>query len=81
MNEFDDVVDYGDRYGGVNATKIIYDYFDSYFYGRWHLRVLGKKEYNFGYEAPTNIRKRTFLMRFPLPSYIGEVVNVEFEQW
>lgn len=34
------VVDYGDAYGGINVTKIVYSYFDSYFgEKRWRLIV------------------------------------------
>jgi len=39
-----DIVYYGERYGGLNATKIIYDYFDSYFDKQWNLSVHVKKK-------------------------------------
>lgn len=35
----DGMVDYGDKYGAVNVTEIVYDYFDSYFFKRWNLTV------------------------------------------
>ena len=34
-----DVVYYGEQYGGLNVTKIIHDYFNSYFSNRWNLSI------------------------------------------
>ncbi|MEM5870321.1 MAG: hypothetical protein QXR09_04130 [Candidatus Aenigmatarchaeota archaeon] len=34
-----DIVYYGERYGAVNFSQIIYDYFDSYFDKRWNLSI------------------------------------------
>lgn len=44
INGGEDVVDYGERYGGVNVTKVVYDYFDNYFPGRWSLNFSAKVE-------------------------------------
>jgi hypothetical protein len=80
-NDANDTVYYGDRYGGINVTKIIYEYFDSYFEKNWHLKVYDTKGYNFGYEVPSQIRVRTFLVRYPVPSYAGEVIEFELKEW
>lgn len=34
-----DVVDYGQRYGGINVTKVVYEYFDSYFPKKWRVTI------------------------------------------
>jgi hypothetical protein len=34
-----EVVYYGERYGGLNVTKLIYDYFGQYFGDRWNLTI------------------------------------------
>lgn len=76
-----EVVDYGDRYGGVNVTKLIYDNFNSYFENRWHLKMSYESQFEFGYEVPSDLRIRTFIIELPLPSYRGEVIDAEFAQW
>lgn len=79
VNDGYEMVDYG--YGSVNVTKIIHSYFESYFGGNWHFKVFNGKEYDFGYDVPLNKRIRTFRMNFPIPTFSGEVVEIEFKQW
>jgi len=71
-----DVVYYGERYGGLNVTKVIHDYFYSYFEKRWNLRA---GDLVFGYEIPKE--RRTFVMKLPLPSFTGEVIDVVISIW
>ena len=79
VNDAEDLVDYG--YGNINVTEIIYEYFDPYYGEDWHFRVFNEKKYDFGYKIPSNVRIRTFLMKFPLPSYEGGVMRIEFKNW
>lgn len=79
VNDAVDFVDYG--YGSINVTEIIYGYFDSYYGEDWYFRVFNEKNYDFGYEVPLNVRIRTFSMKFPLPSYEGKVIRIEFKNW
>lgn len=44
VNGGEDVVDYGDKYGGINVTKLVYDYFDSHFQDRWNLNLTARTE-------------------------------------
>jgi len=44
VNGGEDVVDYGERYGGINVTKIVYEYFDSYYPQRWMLNLTARTE-------------------------------------
>jgi len=44
VNGGEDVVDYGERYGGINVTKIIYEYFDNYYPQRWMLNLTARTE-------------------------------------
>lgn len=39
VNGGEDIVEYGERYGGINVTKIVYEYFDKYFPERWSLNI------------------------------------------
>lgn len=73
---------YGEKYGGINVSQIVYEYFDAQFDSQWHLFFTVKdKNFDFGYEIPTNRRTRTFIMKLPIPSFIGEVIDVKFTQW
>lgn len=80
VNEYE-IVDYGYDYGSVNVNETIHSYFESYFEENWHFKVFNGKEYNFGYEVPMDKRIRTFRMKFPVPSFEGEVMEIEFKQW
>jgi len=78
----EDVVDYGDRYGGINVTKIIYENFNAYFDKNWNLKMSYKsKNYEFGYDVGFREKVRTSIMKLPIPSSEGEIVNVEFKNW
>ena len=80
-NDGYEIVDYGYEYGSVNVTEIIHTYFESYFEERWYFRIFNEKQYDFGHDVPLNVRIRTFRSRLPVPSFSGEVVNIEFKQW
>ena len=78
----DGIVDYGDRYGGINVTKIVYENFDAYFDKNWNLKIIYEdKKLEFGYSVPLGKRTRTFIMKLPLPSFEGESINAEFKNW
>jgi len=81
VNDGYEIVDYGYDYGSVNVTKMVHSYFESYFEENWHFKVFNGNEYDFGYDVPLNKRIRTFRMKFPVPSFSGEVMEIEFKQW
>ena len=81
VNDGYEMVDYSYDYGSVNVTKIIYSYFEPYFEENWHFKVFNEKEYSFGYYIPLSKRIRTFRMKLPIPSFSGEVMEIEFKQW
>lgn len=77
-----EIVDYGNEHGSINVTKIIYDIFDFYFGKNWNFKVSYEgKDFIFGYKIPNEKRIRSYLIKLPLPSFEGEIINVEFKQW
>jgi MFS superfamily sulfate permease-like transporter len=77
-----EIVDYGNEYGKINVTKIIYDIFDFYFDKNWNFKVsYEEKDFAFGYRVPNEKRVRSYPIKLPLPSFEGEIINVEFRQW
>jgi len=83
-DENNDIVDYGDRYGGINVTKIVYENFDAYFDKNWNLKMSYEdKKLEFGYSTPISkkTRIRTFIIKLPIPSFEGEIINAEFKNW
>ena len=82
LSEDDYIVDYGDRYGGINVTKIVYENFDAYFDKNWNLKISHiDRKLEFGYNVPIRKRIRTFIIKLPLPSFEGEIINAEFKNW
>jgi hypothetical protein len=75
-----EIVDYGKKYGGINVTEVVYEYFSFYFQNNWYLKIPEKNKF-FGFNPPSDKKITTFLMRFPIPSYIGDVIDVEFGKW
>ena len=74
-----EIVDYGRKYGGLNVTQIINDYFSSYFDDKWYLKVRNESLF-FGFNPPSS-DITTFILRFPIPSFTGKVISVEFGKW
>ncbi|MEM5829297.1 MAG: hypothetical protein QW040_00385 [Candidatus Aenigmatarchaeota archaeon] len=44
VNGGEDIVNYGEKYGGINVTKLIYEYFDFHFQDKWNLNLTAKTE-------------------------------------
>jgi len=75
-----EIVDYGNKYGGINSTEIVYNYFSSYFQKNWYLKIPSKNKF-FGFNSQEGKKVITFILRFPLPSYNSEVIDIEFAKW
>lgn len=75
-----EIVDYGKKYGGINVTEVIYNYFSNYFGSSWYLKIPSINK-NLGFSPPSNKRIFSFQMRIPVPSFNGRVENVEFVRW
>jgi len=77
----EEMVEYGEEYGGVNITAIIEDYFNQIFDEGWRLEVRDGKAFVFGFKEPINRRIRTVVFKLPIPSKEGKCVDIVLKEW
>lgn len=78
-----DLVYYGEAYHSVNVTEIVEDVLNFYFNEYWHLEITsneGKKLVDLGYDIKTE-ELTTFNFPMPIPSNVGETVEVSLYVW
>jgi len=72
---------YGNAYGFINGTQVIYDVLTKYFQNKWKFEVSYEdKQLTYGYEPKTsNVVVMNF--KIPIPGHVGGVANARLTIW